>query len=118
MVQICNYSGKKISLMASLFFICNILFGQKIEFGSNSGNIINGGLMAYDSEHTFFTNLDSTTKGLYSIELNGKGLKKISDHLPSFMNVLNGWLYFDETRGNLTGIYKMKTDGSEGQRLS
>ena len=118
MANIFKYTGRKAPMTVNLFFICCILFGQKEELLNNTGNIVNGGLVAYDSEHMYFTNLDSTVKGLYSIRLDGTELKRISEHQPTFMNISNGWIYFDDTYSNLKGIYRMKIDGSEEERLS
>ena len=55
---------------------------------NNAGNIINGGLIASDNKNIYFVNMDTTSKGLYSIKLDGTGLKKINEDVASYINVL------------------------------
>lgn len=42
-------------------------------------------------------------------------MKKISEDIPFYINVLNGWIYYSDASDNLS-IYKIKTDGTNRER--
>lgn len=61
----------------------------------------------------------NTTEGLYKMDLNGSGLKKISDKAPYVLKILDDWIFFQSAGdNNLHYIYKIGLDGSGEQKLS
>jgi hypothetical protein len=91
-----------------------------INFGNNSGNIVNGGLVAYDSASIYFVNLDTSAAGLYSMKFDGSDLKMLAYSPIAYLSVNDGWIFFSRPTGNeaTAGIFKIRTDGSGEQRIS
>ena len=94
---------------------------QNIKFGNISGNIIDGGLIASDSERIYYVSLDSTY-GLYSMKPDGTDVRLLSGDYTQYINVLDGWLYYrkagSDRKPKIGGLYRMRTDGTQEQRLT
>jgi len=91
-----------------------------IKLGNISGNIICDGLVASDGNRIYYSSLD-TTYGLCSMNLDGTDIKKLSNDYTEYINVVDGWLYYrkasSEKNPLIGGLYKMRVDGSQEQRL-
>lgn len=94
----CNFKIWLLFIL-SLFFIfilsaCSI--ANKVEksgvenYGNLMSNIVNEGLAAAENECVYGT----LNNGLYKMKIDGTGIKKISDDLVSYINVLDGNIYF------------------------
>ncbi|WHY91656.1 DUF5050 domain-containing protein [Neobacillus cucumis] len=88
--------------------------------GNTTGNILNNGIVAKENDWLFYNKRQGTA--LYGT------LSKIKTDLtldtplsanddPTYMNVLNGWVYYRNGRDN-GKIYKIKTDGTERTKLT
>jgi hypothetical protein len=82
--------------------------------GSTTGNIVNGGLIAYHEEFVYYTGENGH---IYKSKLDGSRQEKLNDTYSIYINVVDDWVYYsnhdDEGR-----IYKMRTDGSSVTRLN
>jgi hypothetical protein len=92
-----------------------------VKLGNNPSNLINGGLIAADSDRIYYVSTDSTD-GLFSMKHDGSEITRLSSDYVEYLNVLNGWLYYRKARSdnnpNGGGLYKMTTGGKEEQRLT
>lgn len=78
-----------------------------------SGNLYYNGFLTTDGTWIYFQSDDG--KSLVKSSFNGDSLKLISNHFPSFINVVEGIVFFIE--GTNSGkIYKVDTDG-KGETL-
>lgn len=113
---------KKLTIIALIFglFSCGSSFNQN-ELSNNPGNIINHGIIVSDKDNIYYISKDSTD-GLFSQELNGTNIKRLSNDHIEFLNLVDGWLYFRKSRSSKNpqggGLYKMKIDGTQEQRLT
>ena len=79
--------------------------------GNTSINIGNLGYAAQQGDWIYFT---EGKGGLYKERLDGTGRETLSDSVGvESINVVGGWVYFQ----SLTGIMRIKTDGSDMQQL-
>ncbi len=83
--------------------------------GNTPGNINNRGYKAEEGDWIYYYNVEDEGK-LYGIKKDGSGNVKISDDEVSFINVMDGWIYYcaqDEKDTDFhIVVYKIKTDGS------
>ncbi|MDD4664319.1 MAG: DUF5050 domain-containing protein [Caldisericia bacterium] len=82
--------------------------------GNSIGNLLNGGFVAQDQDWIYYASINP--QGLYKVPINGKKKQKVCDDIGSSINVLSDWIYYSNATDNST-IYKVKTDGSERQKL-
>jgi len=88
--------------------------------GNSMANISNGGFVAVDhstrtmeltDKWIYYTIHDK--RHMYKVKQNGTGRTLLSSSYCTYLNVLDGWIYYCTG----SGIYKMKTDGTERQYL-
>jgi hypothetical protein len=101
---------------------CSLVNGQDtIKIGNNPGNIINGGLIASDSDRIYYVSTTSQD-GMFSMKHDGSDVKRLSSDYTEYINVVDGWLYYrkgaSEKHPDIGGLYKMRTDGSQETRLT
>jgi len=95
------------------------------------GNIVNGGYAAYDGEWIYYNGFDN--KCFYKMREDGSEITLLADHRASDINVVGDWIYYkyyeygnehisldDEgyPHAENSGIFKMRTDGSEETLLT
>lgn len=87
----------------------------KNEMGNTSANLANSGLLVEKERILYFASAGK----LYKKE--GDTIKKIceieGDSSIGYVNVSNGWIYFWGTGDEGAGVYKVKEDGSDFQRI-
>lgn len=114
-------------LIISLFIFSSIIKNKKVKnpkgvVGNTSGNIYNGGAFCVCENTIFFANVyDNNT--LYSMNLDGKHIKKLTDVPVCELNAANGYVYYYQTDTSAgsdlgsvlksTGIYRVKANGKE-----
>lgn len=82
--------------------------------GNTVGNLNNWGWYAADQEWVYFSNRQDTGR-LYRQKKDGTGLLKLSDDdYASYINLVNGKLYYT---GDNNKLFSMNTDGSDKQML-
>ncbi|KXG08420.1 hypothetical protein AT864_03368 [Anoxybacillus sp. P3H1B] len=96
--------------------------------GNSTGNINNYAFVAEQDDWIFFTNsadphipLLDLRNGLFKMEKNGKQATRINRDLPSYINVVDEWIYYTVDTGLSrpnSKLYRVKIDGSQKQRLS
>jgi hypothetical protein len=84
--------------------------------GSTSGNIVNGGLMGGDADFVFYRS-EADGWSLYRARHDGSERQKLSDDVPAYINVLDGWVYFANYADGLR-LYKIRIDGTGRTKLT
>lgn len=115
-----------IAIITTIIVIYN--FSKKTIFntgnvsGNIAGNLYNNGLFCEYNDKIYFSN--SYDQGnLYVMDTNGSNIKKLYNDTASYINVAGKYLYYarnnlNETnldaifRGNLFGVYRINTDGT------
>lgn len=82
----------------------------------NHGNIINLGIVAKQGDSIYYFNIGNEGK-LSRINSDGSSVKKLTDDIPLYINVLSGWVYYCNATDN-SYIYKVRTDGTERTKLN
>jgi len=84
--------------------------------GNSVGNIVNLGLVAQQGGWIYYLSNDGGK--IYKVRTDGSERTKLNDESSSYINVMDGWIYY--TKGYEFGgrIYKMRTDGSERTKLN
>lgn len=91
--------------------------------GNTVGNILNYGFVAKEGDWFFFNTSKNEEGSLWKKNIKTKKESvKISDEPGLFLNVVDGWIYYsvlDIYSGKEeTGIFKIRTDGSQRTQLS
>lgn len=84
--------------------------------GSTSGNISNGGLFCGYEGYVYYRS-EADGWALTRAKPDGSGRERISEDIPSFINVLDGWIYYSNFSDGHK-LYKIRTDGTERTRLT
>ncbi len=94
--------------------------------GNTTGNLYNGGMVC---EYDGYIYIADPTRGntLYRMKPDGSKAKLISNDNVSYINIHNGYIYYKRHnsrtnineifKGNLYGIYRIKTNGSQIEEL-
>ena len=90
--------------------------GRQERRGSTSGNIVNGGLMGGNADFVFFRS-EADRWSLYKARHDGSERQKLSDDVPAYINVLDGWVYYANYADGLR-LYKIRVDGTGRTRLT
>ena len=61
--------------------------------GNTAGNLYNGGMVCEDDGTIFFANPNDNNR-LYSMDINGQNLKKLSDDVANYINVDDHYVYY------------------------
>ena len=95
-------------------------YNQEGAVGNLTGNLFNGGTFCQYEDKIYFANpADNGT--LYSMNEDGTDIKKLYDDTASYIQVINGYIYYVRTndaaeeeaiRGTLYGIYRLKIGSS------
>ncbi len=85
------------------------------ERGNTPGNIVNGGIAAYQGFWVYYSSLGSGYK-LYKAKLDGSEKSKLCDDTAWFINVAGYWLYYSNA-GDNDKLYKINIDGSEKTKI-
>jgi hypothetical protein len=110
-------------LMLSIYFIVmtgcaakeSITVYEEPHLGNTAGNIKNGGFAASCENRIYFAN-PSDRWSIWSMYPDGSDMQKLNNHFSSFINVMDGWIYYlneDDSK-----IQIMRTDGSSKRVLS
>ncbi len=86
------------------------------QLGFEGGNISAGGLVCRGNDGNIYYRSESDDWKLYKAKPDGSEKTKISDRIPSCINVLDDWVYFLDYRDNFS-IYKVRTNGTEETKL-
>jgi hypothetical protein len=85
--------------------------------GYSGGNIsAGGGLMAYGDDGYIYYRSEADHWQLYKAKSDGSTKQKLSEDMPSNINVIGGWVYYTSFSDNFS-IYRIRTDGTERQLL-
>lgn len=87
------------------------------QLGFEGGNIGAGGLVSSGNDGNIYYRSESDGWKLYKAKPNGSEKTKISDRIPSCINVLGDWVYFLDHHDNFS-IYKVRTNGTEETKLT
>lgn len=88
-----------ILLIAAIYFIGSGILSPKTKMnegfvnGNTAGNLYNGGLFCEYNGVIFFSN-PSDNGRLYSMDSDGKNLKKLSDDIAAFINADDNYVYY------------------------
>jgi len=97
--------------------------------GNSYGNIVNGGFAAYNDGWIYYCN-EKTDNCFYKMRGDGTEKTKLAYHYASYINIVDGWIYYcyDNTYHDENykwyyvtdecGIFRMRTDGSENERIA
>ena len=90
----------------------------KEERGNTNGNLLNGGMIAYQGEWLYF----SSEGSLYKSKLGGSEIKIIykaeeNDGNIANINIIDDELYFSAGNHEKGGLYRIKDDGSDVKKL-
>ena len=90
----------------------------KEERGNTNGNLLNGGMIAYQGEWLYF----SSEGSLYKSKLDGSEIKIIykaeeNDGNIANINIIDDELYFSAGNHEKGGLYRIKDDGSDVKKL-
>jgi tetratricopeptide (TPR) repeat protein len=84
--------------------------------GNSAGNIVCGGIAAYDEKYAYYRNASDGGK-LYRCIVEGRDSKKICDDSVHYINVYKGWIYYsNDSDGKM--LYKIKTDGTQRKKIT
>lgn len=86
-------------------------------FGNNMGNICTGGSFATDGEWLYYEykSPEQEYQALWRSRLDGTQARMLDTATPSWINVVDGWLYFIFSAEH--AFYRMRTDGTEKQKI-
>jgi hypothetical protein len=96
----------------------------KEQCGNTAGNIANGGLVAVQGDWIYYC--DPKEYELCKVKLNGTSKQKLreletwgfDDYFDYyFLHVIGDWVYYRDGDGDDNGLYKMRIDGTDNQRL-
>ena len=84
--------------------------------GNSAGNIVNLGLVAQQGGWIYYRSNDGGR--IYKVRTDGSERTKLNDESSSYINVVDGWIYY--VKGYEFGgrIYRMRTNGSERTKLN
>ena len=92
--------GLIVVLLLGGFVFLNITFGERetkmnegYVNGNTAGNLYNGGFFCEHNGVIFFSNPSDGGK-LYSMDSNGKNLKKLTDDVATYINVDDNYIYY------------------------
>ncbi|EEG77266.1 M56 family metallopeptidase [Dethiobacter alkaliphilus] len=92
--------------------------------GNSTGNIVNGGLVAYQDGWIYYSNPQDEGR-LYKKRTDGSEDTRLSNNSAMDINVVENWVYYNhslnrnrETRSMGGSVYRVRTDGSEEVRLN
>ncbi len=96
-------------------------YNEEGAIGNTTGNLYNGGTFCQYEDKIYFANpADGGT--LYSMNLDGTGIKKLYNDIATYIQVVDGYIYYVRTneitegeviRGTLYGIYRLKIGGND-----
>lgn len=75
-----------------------VLYNETFVNGNSAGNLYNGGLFCESSGKVFFSNPDDKNR-LYSMDLNGSNLQKLSNDTAMFINADSHYVYYVRRNG-------------------
>lgn len=81
--------------------------------GNSSQNINSDGYIASQIDWFYYSN----GKGLYKVKTDNTERQQISLDKAKYINVVGDWIYFYSQTDDLSGIFKIRIDGSERQYL-
>ena len=88
---------------------------NKNYIGNTSANIVNFGSIAKEGNYIYTSILVDGKYKLHKMNLDGSNPIKITDDNASYINVVDGWIYYlDFIKGD---IYKVKTDGTSKTKI-
>jgi len=88
------------------------------EYGNSTGNIINGGNVAWSGDWIFYNNGRDRGR-LYKIRYDGTGREKLSDDRAESINVVGDWIFYILVDpAGLQQLYKIRTDGTDRQQIA
>lgn len=87
-------------------------------FGNTNANLANGGLAAIQGDWIYYC----TSEGLFKVNVDGTGEQLLfSDTTENnciyHINVVGGWVYYENFIGGIRSQYRIKTDGTEHQLI-
>lgn len=86
--------------------------------GYSGGNIgASGGLMAGGDDGYIYYRSEVDHWQLYKAKPDGSEKQKLSEDMPSNINVIDGWVYYTSFSDNFS-IWRIKTDGTERQLIN
>jgi hypothetical protein len=94
----------------------NVPEPKAVVLGNTPGNIVNGGMMCGADGSVYFRS-EADNWRLYKARPDGCEKQKVSDDMPSYLNVAEGWIYYSNFSDGHK-LYKMKTDGTSRTKLT
>ncbi|MCL2088886.1 MAG: DUF5050 domain-containing protein [Oscillospiraceae bacterium] len=79
--------------------------------GSTPGNLVNGGLFVQKDGWIYYSN-PADGSSLYRMKTDGSNDTKMNDDPTSFINVLDGWVYYVAGVARFRELHKVRIDGS------
>ncbi|MGB8450974.1 MAG: DUF5050 domain-containing protein [Anaerocolumna sp.] len=121
-----------IIIIGSLFYFlmnsAQTVYNSENAFGNTSGNLFNGGLFCEYNDKIYFSNMKDEG-ALYSMDLELKNFKKISNDKIGYINAVGSYLYYSRmnnkkqtSKPNIfafknVGIYRIKFNGKDTKSL-
>lgn len=82
-----------IAIITYFFTRERVQFNEGYVNGNTAGNLYNGGMVCESNGKLFFANPNDNNK-LYSMDLNGENLKKLSDDVANYINADEHYVYY------------------------
>ena len=94
--------------------------GSDYRFLTEDMSTVNSSSLRVVGNTIYFLGYSENVKGLYSIKIDGTDKKKISDHYPKAINIVDDLIYYinDESGNSDYKTYSIKTDGSDLKALT
>ncbi|MCL2884138.1 MAG: DUF5050 domain-containing protein [Oscillospiraceae bacterium] len=90
---------------------------QTVQRGNTTCNLLNKGDVAVQGNWIYYCN--TVDHGaLYKMNIDGSDKQKLNDICSEYINVMDGWIYYVDTSFSGTGVYKIKTDGTQNAKLT
>ncbi len=87
-----------------------------IKLGAYSGNISNGGLVGGGDGWVYYRS-ETDYWHLYKSRHDGSDRQKLSDDVPSYINVIDGYVYYS-SHGDGDTLFRIRTDGTGRQQIT
>lgn len=89
---------------------------EDVNRGNTVGNLSNRGYIAMEGNWVYF-NCWGEKRGLYKQSLIDGEIKKLSDSVGEFLNIIDGKIYYSNLSDDHK-IYRMRTDGTDESKLN
>ena len=88
---------------------------KSIQVGNHPGNIVNGGLAAYQENYIYFTDVECNLLKRYDQVT--KQIQNLADDCSWFINVVDNWIYYSNASDD-DKLYRITVEGTRKEKLN